>query len=349
MSLVRAGKGAFLRWTFASGIDRRVMESWWRAQRILILCWHKLSFDDEHLWNPYLCMSKETFERRLELIRQWKCNVLPLQEALSRLGAGTLPERTVVLTFDDGDSSFHLLAWPLLKRFGYPATLYWTTYYSTRPYAVFDPAVRYLLWKGRSATLNLGAVGVEAALGGEAERDLASRKIYELCRLQDWDAKEKEAFLEELSRALGIDYQDIKARRILHLIGEEDARQMIAEGLDIQLHTHRHRVSRVQSEFNTELSKNERIILAAGAERPIHFCYPSGAFLPEFAGWLRERGIQSATTCQPGLVSRGTDPFYLPRFVDTDTTTAAEFSGWLSGVASWLPVGTSSKRHVLPG
>lgn len=42
-------------------------------------------------------------------------------------GAGRLPDRAVVLTFDDGFADFHGQALPLLDRYGLTATLYVTT------------------------------------------------------------------------------------------------------------------------------------------------------------------------------------------------------------------------------
>ena len=42
-------------------------------------------------------------------------------------GAGPLPDRAVVLTFDDGYEDFHSRAMPLLDRYGFTATLFVTT------------------------------------------------------------------------------------------------------------------------------------------------------------------------------------------------------------------------------
>ena len=38
--------------------------SQWRGERLLILCYHGVSLDDEHCWNPSLYVSPETFRGR---------------------------------------------------------------------------------------------------------------------------------------------------------------------------------------------------------------------------------------------------------------------------------------------
>ena len=106
-----------------------VAASEWRRRRLLILCYHSLSVDQEHEWRRALFFTPEEFQARLDLIHRYRLNVLPLEEALARLRAGTLPPRSAALTFDDGSADFHNLVVPMLARFGYPATVYITTYY----------------------------------------------------------------------------------------------------------------------------------------------------------------------------------------------------------------------------
>lgn len=345
MSPLRFAKRALLGILDGAGFNARIIDSAWRQRRLLIVCWHGVSIDDEHVWNPSLFMPSETFRMRLELLRAMRCNVLPLAEALSRLRSTSLPPRSVCLTVDDGDSSFYLRAWPLLREFGFPATLYWTTYYSTRPFAVFDPMLSYLLWKGRERTLVLREPTLRRDLGTEGERDRAFAAIYECSQSQRWTAEDKESFLLELARLLDIDFAQIKSRRILHLIRPTEARTMVSEGLDLQLHTHRHRVPRMRGEFLTELADNIRMLGQAGVDSPRHFCYPSGSYLPEFAPWLRDNGIESATTCESGLAESTADPFFLPRLIDHQGLSPGEFKSWLSGIAAMLRGSHGMSQH----
>ena len=336
MSLLRFAKRAFLRAVDLAGLNAHFIDSAWRKSRLLIVCWHGVSNSDEHAWNPNLFMTPAVFRTRLDLLRAMRCNVLPLHEALSRLRNASLPPRAVCLTVDDGDSSFYLRAWPLLREYCFPTTLYWTTYYSTRPFAVFDPMLLYLLWKGRDRTLTLRDPALRTTLRTARSRNRAFAAIHEVSGSMGWTSDDKESFLIELARLLEIDYSQIKAKRVLHLITPAEARAMVSEGLDLQLHTHRHWVPRTPEEFSAELNDNARMICEAGAESPRHFCYPSGSFMPEFGPWLRDNGIESATTCKSGLTDRNTDPYFLPRLIDHQGLSSEEFKGWLSGIAESL-------------
>ena len=332
MSFVRPIRRLVLRAAELSGLNGVVLSSEWRSQRLLIICWHNVSLDDEHQWDPRQCMSPATFRSRLELLRSARSNVMPLDEALLAVRSGRLPKRAVALTLDDGESSIFLRAWPMLREFGFPATLYWTTYYSLRPYAVFDPMVSYLLWKGRGKRLQLDDPPLNVRLESERDRSGASRSIDQTAKARGWTAAAKEEFLVHLSDRLAVDYGKIKEKRILHMISPDEAAKMHAEGLDLQLHTHRHRVPHDANQPATEIRDNMRIIESVGARRPVHFCYPSGSYVPELEGWLRENGVVSAATCEPGLVRRGTNQYFLPRMVDKENLAPVEFQSALSGL-----------------
>ena len=75
-------------------------------------------------------MPPEVLLTRLKQLKKKRCNVLPLEEAIKRLYANDLPDRAVAITFDDGTADFYQKAFPLLKEFEFPVTLYLTTFYS---------------------------------------------------------------------------------------------------------------------------------------------------------------------------------------------------------------------------
>ena len=319
------------------GINTLFLNSGWRTRRLLILCYHGISLEDEHEWNSHLYMCPDLFRRRMRTLAGLGCNVLPLQEALERLWSGTLPPRAIALTFDDGSYDFYRVAWPILREFGYPVTLYFTTYYSDFNRPVFDVMCSYLLWKGRGQRLDWpGVLERQEQLDGN-DCESAQRQIKSYALRQRLSGREKDELLGALAGRLGIDYEALCRKRLLHLITREEARELARAGIDIQLHTHRHRESRNRERMLRELDDNKQRIMDVTSVVPLHFCYTGGLHLPEFPGWLREYGLRSATTCEPGLARAGDDPMLLPRLVDTTGLTDAEFMAWISGFGQLLP------------
>jgi len=69
-------------------------------------------------WN--LSISPDSFARQLALISAegWQ----PI--TMADLAAGRITDKPIVLTFDDGYVDFYMQAWPILKQYGFNATIY---------------------------------------------------------------------------------------------------------------------------------------------------------------------------------------------------------------------------------
>jgi peptidoglycan/xylan/chitin deacetylase (PgdA/CDA1 family) len=334
------------------GAFHLVANSRWRRQRLLILCHHGTSLEDEHLWRPSLYIEALKLGERLTALKENRCNVLPLGEALRMLRAGTLPPRSVVLTFDDGMYDFYRQAFPRLQSFGFPATVYLTTYYTFCERPVFNLICSYLLWKRRGEVLSHGAglgLNEELDLRTESSRHKIVRGLIEVAEQQNMTGLQKDDLAGRLANLLGIDYRDLKARRILQLMNAEEVRTVAQSGIDIQLHTHRHRTPQNEELFRREIRDNRLRVQELAANQPVHFCYPGGIYSAAFLPRLREEGIVSATTCDAGLATRRSESLLLPRFVDNQTRTQIEFESWLTGVGDLLAFRRMSRQSYVPG
>jgi peptidoglycan/xylan/chitin deacetylase (PgdA/CDA1 family) len=323
----------------ACGGFRLVQDSAWRQQRLLILCYHGIALEDEDQWRPFLYIGQQQLERRLEILRTGKYSVLPLGEALHRLERGDLPPRSVVLTFDDGTYDFYARAYPLLKQFGFPVTVYLTTYYSELQLPVFSLICSYMLWKARELNLvDLKEFGAEreVSLGSVDRRETAVSQIVQWADQQNFSGKQKDKVAADIADRLGINYQALRARRILQLMNSDEVKQLAAGGVDFQMHTHRHRMPRQEDLFRREIRDNRTHIAAVVGGTQRHFCYPSGAYRPEFMSWLSREEVISATTCDTGFATAESNPLLLPRFVDTSGRTDLEFESWVNGIGHFL-------------
>jgi len=303
-----------------TGVVRLVADSKWRRQRLLILCYHGIAQEDEHLWRPALYMEHGVLESRLEIIRRGNYNVLPLGEALRRLRAGELPPRSVSITFDDGMANFAKRAFPLLQSYGFPVTVYQTTYYTEFQKPIFNLICSYLLWKRRSEVFEganeLGLVP-PLDLRTETSRNAIASNLVRTAEKDDLSGAQKDELAAKLAALLGIDYQQILGKRLLHVMSPQEIAQLARQGVDFQLHTHRHRALLNEELFREEIQENRSKLQAMTGTPAVHFCYPSGVYKKEFAGWLKKEDVVSATTCEPDLATVRTEPLRLPRFIDT--------------------------------
>lgn len=338
--MLKKFKQATLKSLKTGGVFRLVQNSEWRRQQLLILAYHGISMTDEHQWDASLFMKPEDFRKRLQIVKKLNCTVLPLGEAIERLYAQDLPDRSVALTFDDGTYDFYREANPIIQDFGFPVTLYLTTFYSHYNRPVFNVISSYLLWKGQAATLDMRKLTNEPSqisLGSVEARARVFKELQTFINRQKLSAEEKDALARKLAAELKVDYDELLAKRILHLITPEEVKSLSADGVDIQLHTHRHRTPLDRELFLREIEDNRKSIAEMTGTRASHFCYPSGVYDREFLPWLEETGVLSATTCELGFATRGSHKMLLPRLLDTSALAPVEFEGWLTGIASVLP------------
>jgi peptidoglycan/xylan/chitin deacetylase (PgdA/CDA1 family) len=338
MSVTKRAKRALLRVVKGAGGFAFVRGSRWRGQRLLILCYHGVSLADEHEWSPSYYMSPEMFSARMTLLKDGGYAVLPLNDALEHLATGTLPPRSVALTFDDGSADFALRAFPILQRFGFPATVYLTTYYCGHPRPVFGVFCSYLLWKAaHRRTLGREVIGQ----AGEWDVGTPSARQRALDDLRTFAANlstpQKDALAERIATALGLSYDDLVAQRLLQIMSPAEVDRLAAAGVRFELHTHRHRTPLDRALFQREVRENRDCIQSLAHQGATHFCYPSGVFEQSFVEWLREMGVKSATTCESGMASRRMDTLLLPRVVDGGQLSALEFESWSTGFAAFLP------------
>ena len=111
-----------------------------------ILMYHSIS-DRDRDFRPFYQTNTapETFRQQMQFLHDNKYPVVSLEKLAGDIISGRAIEPgTVVLTFDDGEVNFYTAAFPVLREFGFPATVFLTT--GAIDNADKSIAAKYLTW-----------------------------------------------------------------------------------------------------------------------------------------------------------------------------------------------------------
>jgi peptidoglycan/xylan/chitin deacetylase (PgdA/CDA1 family) len=284
-------------------------------RQLRILCYHGLWVIPGFAFGDCTFIAPDQFEARMKRLKRSGLPVLPLGEAVERLGDGSLPGNAVAITIDDGWVSTFTHMLPVLEALDLPATLYATTWYAGRDLPVVNVAVDYL----RQAA-------------GRFDLDPAAKAA----EIDALPVEQRLAALRRFGAELGVDEAWLE-RRQFNIMSAAEFAEAARRGLDVQLHTHRHiEIDRQVDALPDELAENRAFLAAAiGARDFVHFCHPSGTNHPRARALLAANGIRSATLVTEGLNAPGADPLALRRFLDGRRVSDAEFDAYLSGLLHW--------------
>ena len=87
-----------------------------------IVMYHNI---DEHDRGSRLSVSPTTFERQMRFLKDARYNIVPLETLIELMRLGhPIPYNTIAVTFDDGFENNYTTAFPVLKRYNIPATIF---------------------------------------------------------------------------------------------------------------------------------------------------------------------------------------------------------------------------------
>src|SRR3954468_8096836 len=93
-----------------------------QTAQVIIFGWHR--FVDK-VRRPDTEITPQDFEKQRQELKQHGSSVIGMQDFLAwRRGEKNIPARSAVISFDDGWKSQYEVAWPILKKFGYPLTMF---------------------------------------------------------------------------------------------------------------------------------------------------------------------------------------------------------------------------------
>ena len=93
-----------------------------QTAQVIIFCYHRLV---DKIRYPGTEITPAAFEAQMKELKDRGITVISLQDLLAwKRGEKNIPPRSAVVTFDDGWKSQYEVAWPIMKKYGYPFTMF---------------------------------------------------------------------------------------------------------------------------------------------------------------------------------------------------------------------------------
>ncbi len=268
-----------------------------RPDLLRVLTYHRVDELETHpaLYPGLISATPEAFDQQMSYLAS-SYHVVSMPDLLKVFGTGArLPPRSVVITFDDAYRDFAEHAWPILKRYRLPVTLFVPTAFPDQPARTFwwDRLYQSITCTARRDDLDT-PVG-QLSLATAAQRLQTFRQVNTY--VKTLPHPEAMVWAERVCDALGAQ------RAENHVLGWEALRQLAQEGVTLGAHTQTHPLmNRVSlDEVRAQATGSLRDLEREMGPVPAIFAYPSGGFNDDVVRVLEREGFALAFTTALGL------------------------------------------------
>ncbi|MBN1981925.1 MAG: polysaccharide deacetylase family protein [Chitinivibrionales bacterium] len=121
-------------------------------QSVAVLMYHGISDEAQDGVHPYFKVNTtpEIFAEHLAFLRSHGYHTMELHQLVSCLkNCSPFPDKSVIITFDDGLRDFYTQAFPLLQKYGMQAVMFLPTAFigsSAKTYSIDHSGQKYLTW-----------------------------------------------------------------------------------------------------------------------------------------------------------------------------------------------------------
>ena len=264
-------------------------------------------------------------------------NVVTMEQALAAtLHQKRLPDRAVLITFDDGYFDFIDHAWPILNKLKLPSTVYIPTSYPDNPELVFWWDKLYAAFSQTVENkLQIDSLKEELLLTDNKQRMQSLKLLQNFVKtLPNNEAMD---LVENVCHMLGV--VDVVKQSAMNW---DQLRSLHKEGVTLGAHTRTHPLltqlshDEVRKEIKGSCEDLKREI---GDVLPV-FAYPNGSHNQDVVDIVGQEGFDLSVTVIDGLNDMNTvDPLRLNRTEITQRTSSLLFKlrlqKWFSTIDEW--------------
>ena len=273
-----------------------------------VLTYHRVGSQVDGIFDP---IPVDVFEQQICCLAA-HYNVLNASDAWAMTQKGCLPDKAIVITLDDGYRDNYDFAFPVLKKYDLPATLFLTT----GPLEGMGPLWHDQVFTAFARTRKRAYIlnGTSNSLATLKDRQTAAMEFSSYARTLD--ENKLKASVSLLMKDLNVTIEQVVSR--CPMLDWQQVREMSESGIEIGAHTVTHPImSRLPYERQMEeIAQSIEGIFRNVGKRTTVFSYPNGRdqdFNEATLEILKTLGIKASFTTNFGGNSFDCDPYFLKR------------------------------------
>jgi peptidoglycan/xylan/chitin deacetylase (PgdA/CDA1 family) len=317
-------------WFYYSGLTV-LMARWFPRRRPVILCIHRVVSEDDPFFPG---IPREQFAAEVAYLARHH-RVLPLAELVEAMLAGRpLPRGAVAITFDDGFADNFHLAYPILQRYGVPATIFLVFESIETGRFPWPERVAYLLQRTQRTRLEISRPEPRVfSLRSQAEKLAAFATLLRLLKTCETEVRRRAVDDLEAELSVGPDQG--------MMLTWEQCQRMAQSVVSFGSHTLTHPIlpQTQAEEVKHEIATSKALIEARLGRRVRYFAYPNDEFSRAALDAVEGAGLEAAFAGDRYVAQASVDRFTIgrrPWGLGHVSVFAAEVSGLLDGLRDLL-------------
>jgi len=290
--LARCAWVCLLAWT---GCLRRAKQRLRESGAIVILTFHRVLDDASYRTTnslPGIVIRERTFRELVGYLTGW-CELVALADAIPSAHRRTM---RIAFTFDDGWHDNYTTAFPILRAYKVPVTIFVCT-------GVLDKTTPF--WPERAS-----------ALLRATQPDIATDQLMAVIEsLKRLSPEERQKYLDQLGEEARNHCSPIDLPITDRTLSWDEIVEMDKAGVSFGSHTNSHQIlTTIPANLAREELRLSKAVLERTLGKPCEvFAYPNGDWSPETKQIVKETGFTRAATTVRGVWISASDPLAIPR------------------------------------